>query len=286
MLKNNVQATNNQAFGLGACVGILMTLFSLCACLGYISIMSLFIRFSTSIFDSNKLGGVQIITDADYEANIFPANWLDAPSNIHVTKLKPGEVTRATNVVQLALEKYPPTLLGQTLQRVYVFDTIVQYDASIGGTYLGDQVFLADTGWMVGYTDQFIERAFHEEYSSILLKTYPDYFDEAAWTKINPEQFVYDGDAGFGYIRDGKGSLDYDPKLLNAGFLNQYSSSNMENDFNAFAGRLLVGETEFWQAVDQHDRIQQKALLVIAFYQQLDPMYTEEYFRTLQSVEK
>ena len=285
MLKKKVQTTTTQAFGMGACVGIAMSSFSLCACLGFISIMSLFLRFSASIFDLAHLSEVKIIADAENEAEIFPENWLRPPSNIHVKRLKQAEATRATNVIELALQKYPPTLLDNTLQKVYIFDTIVQYDVCVGGTYSTGQVYIVDAGLVDGYTDQIIEREFHEEYSSILLRTYPDYFDEAAWIKINPEEFVYDGDAGYGYIRDGKVSLDYDPNWLRTGFLNQYSTSNRENDFNSFASRLFVGETEFWQAVDQYDRIKQKAFLVIAFYQQLDPMYSEEYFRSLQSTE-
>ena len=288
MLKKNVQATTSQAFGLGACIGILMSFSSVCACLGFIGmgLIPLTLRYYSINFDSDRRSGIKIIADAENEAEIFPENWLYPPSNIHVTKLKQAEVTRATNVVQFALQKYPPAILDKTLQKVYFFDTIVQYDVSIGGTYSTDQIYLADSGLVDGYTDQFIERAFHEEYSSILLRTYPDYFDEAAWMKINPAEFVYGGDTGYGYIRDGKVSLGYEPDLLSTGFLNIYSTSNMENDFNSFASRLLAGETEFWQAVDQYDRIQQKALLVIAFFEQLDPMYTEEYFRSLQSMEK
>jgi hypothetical protein len=178
--------------------------------------------------------------------------------------------------------EHPPDLIKKTLTRVYIVDSMKHYGASIGGTYTNDTVYVVNGGIASGYSDHFIERAFHEEYSSILLRVYQSDFNTYDWEKINPPSFRYYG-SGYDAIREGHAALDYDPDLLSDGFINEYAASEIENDFNAIASRLMSGEGEFWQAFDEYPRIREKALLITDFYQRIDPMFTEEYFRSLAS---
>jgi hypothetical protein len=157
---------------------------------------------------------------------------------------------------------------------------MMQYGASIGGTYTDDTIYIVDGGTALGYTDHFIERAFHEEYSSILFRRYQNYFDAYGWKELNPPDFSYYG-SGYDAIKEGHAALDYDPDLLFDGFINQYATSEIENDFNAIASRLMSGEAEFWQAFDEYPGIRDKALLVMDFYQKINPIFTEDYFRSL-----
>ncbi|NQV03540.1 MAG: hypothetical protein HQ542_12900, partial [Bacteroidia bacterium] len=74
---------------------------------------------------------------------------------------------------------------------------------------------------------------------------------------------------------------DYDYDLLPLGFMNKYSQSAFEEEINVFAQNLFSGGEQFWFIVDTFAKIREKAKLIIDFYYQIDPQFTEEYFRAL-----
>jgi hypothetical protein len=48
-----------------------------------------------------------------------------------------------------------------------------------------------------------------------------------------------------------------------------------------FAQNIFSGGSQFWLIVDSFDPIRKKTELIIRFYQLIDPVFTEEYFRSL-----
>lgn len=280
-ISTTTKTANNRGCKIAACTGAALSgmlgVFLCCAVAAGAVTGVVFLRAGSR--DTDQATGVEIITDI--EPDMFPEGWRHPPASVQATRLRPEEVERSVRIVKSALEKYPPALVKQNLKKVYVVDTLVFYGASIGGTYATGKVYLVNTGIVDGYTDQFIERAFHEEYSSILFRTHSTYFRRAAWTAINPPDFVY-GTSGYDPARDDFVALVYDPELNAEGFVHLYATTDLENDFNAIASRLFVGEEEFWQIADEYGKIKEKMLLVIDFYRQIDPMFTEEYFRALR----
>jgi hypothetical protein len=107
--------------------------------------------------------------------------------------------------------------------------------------------------------------------------------DPCDWTCINPPDFQY-GNGGVAAIQNGEASMDFDSRLFEGGFLNKYAQSAFEEDFNVFSQNLFCGSETFWGVVDSFPRIRKKATLIIGFYNQLDPRFTESYFRSLARV--
>jgi hypothetical protein len=106
--------------------------------------------------------------------------------------------------------------------------------------------------------------------------------DETVWKNININSFDYnDPEAGVGAIRKNQSSQDLDTALCAKGFLTQYSMSGLENDINTFAQNIFSPSENFWQFVDIYPRINKKANLLIAFYNKIDSIFTEKYFRNL-----
>ena len=154
------------------------------------------------------------------------------------------------------------------------------YTVGYGGTNSNDRVFITNNGEVLGYTDRYIEQTFHHEFSSILYRNHPLYFDEVKWQACNPPDFSYtDPENGVGAIRNNESSQDIDTAFCRLGFLTQYAMSGLENDINTIAQNLFRPTENFWKTVDLYPLIAGKTRLLISFYNKLDPFFTENYFR-------
>ena len=214
------------------------------------------------------------------EKDIFPDEWTDESVNASAISLDKKEIKRSVQIVKQALSKYPVSLLKQNLKRVYILYDITFYGVSFGGTNSLDTIYLTNRGTFKGYTDLYIEQLFHEEFSSILLRNYPDKFDGNIWGKFNAQNFKYnDSTAGVAALKNKKDAEDFDDFYIKNGLLNQYAQSSQENDFNSFAKNIFKSKTNFWNIVDENKRIRIKTTIIINFYHSLDKMFTEEYFR-------
>ena len=215
-------------------------------------------------------------------SSIFPDSWLKAPIRAKAELLEESQRQRARDIVARALAKYPAKVLQDHLRKVQVVGRLEYFGVATGGTNSRNAVYLAVKK---SYSDDAIERVFHAEFSSILLRNRARDFDEAAWQRINPADFHYRGN-GVQAIKKGEASQKLEASLNEQGFLIEYSSSSLENDFNSFADRLFNGGASFWQIVDQHPKIRAKAELVIAFYAKLDASFTKAWFQSLAGEKK
>lgn len=207
---------------------------------------------------------------------MYPPDWLDKPINGLATSLDSVEVSRSIRIIQNALKKYPADLLKPTLDGIYVLKSISFFDVEFGGTNSKTTVYLTNDGTKQGYTDTYIEQTFHHEFSSILLRNNWEKFDYQSWSDLNGDNY---GLGGVDALKNNKASTIIDTTLCRNGFIYEYAVSDLENDFNSIAENLFLPETNFWQVVDNYPIIRKKAELTIAFYNALNPIFTEAYFR-------
>jgi hypothetical protein len=222
--------------------------------------------------------GVEI--SFDYSSDIFPGFWQQPPINAAAEPIDYSEIGRCKEVVQSALEKYPPGLLKKELKSVYFIRSMKFYDVGYGGTNSTDALYLANNGDAQGYTNLYLEQTFHHEFSSILYRNHPSLFRENEWNRANSPGFSYtDPENGVGAIRDNRSSQDFDTVLCAKGFLTQYATSGIENDLNTVAQNLFSPSPGFWDIVKRFPRIQRKVRLLTTFYNHLDPIFTISYFK-------
>ena len=235
---------------------------------------------SRAIPVDTTLKGVSV--NFQYSVSIFPDPWQVAPINAQGKQIAASEIGRSKLVMANALSKYPAALLQKELQAVYLLTSMKFYDVNYGGTNSTYALYLTNNGVAMGYTDIYLEQTFHHEFSSILYRNHPSFLDEKAWTKANISGFTYnDPENGVGAIRNKQSSQDLDTNLCKKGFLTQYALSGMENDINTFAQNIFIPSQDFWAIVDKYPRINRKVKLLIAFYNKIDPQFTETYFREL-----
>lgn len=218
-----------------------------------------------------------------YKRSIFPNEWQQSPINAKGEGLLVTEIKRCKLITSKALSKYPKTMLTKNLKGVYWIKRMSFYDVEYGGTNSNDAVYLANDGLKLGYTNNYLEQTLHHEFSSILFRNFPSYLDTTGWKAANLDCDYNDPEDGVGAIRNNASSQDIDTSLCRQGMLTQYAMSSLENDVNSFAQNLFCPSPGFWKAVDEYPRIRQKTSLLISFYSRFDPLFTEQYFRKMDS---
>jgi hypothetical protein len=222
--------------------------------------------------------GIKITTDDG--PGIFPKSWYSKRINALSTPLAATEVTRCKTILSKAFRKYPDKILTDHLDRIYVLKNLSFFGVPYGGTNYKNTVYMTDDETNLNYVDDYIEGVFHHEFSSILLRVHSRDFPMKEWKQAAPPGFNY-GNGGVSAIINGTASLDFDPKLNEEGFLTAYSVSSPEEDINVYAQNLFSGGSPFWAIFDKYEKVRAKTGLVIRFYHQLDPRFTESYFRGL-----
>jgi hypothetical protein len=218
-----------------------------------------------------------------FDPTIFPESWRDAPINAWGESIGKAEVLRTKTIVSQALKKYPAPVLMENLKSVFFLKSMKFFDVGYGGTNSTDAVYLTNNGISMGYTDSYIERTFHHEFSSILFRNFISRFDTVEWKKANIMGFDYnDPENGVGAIRNNQSSQEPDSVLCKKGFLTQYAVSSLENDVNTLSQNLFLPTPGFWDLVDKYPRIRKKMNILLAFYKKLDPLFTENYFRNFK----
>lgn len=206
------------------------------------------------------------------DKSIFPKRWQRLYSP-RTEAVRPELRQKAEQTLALAMAKYDPESL-KTVQSVSLLGDMHFRNVRYLGTYdeIQSQLYIVADG----LND--IEKTFHHEMSSLLLKKFSENLDEKAWQALNPADFSY-GSGSLNAVKRGEHSLAFEIGRFQEGFLSDYNTASLENDFNMYVENLFVGEAEFWQAVDNYPKVREKVNLVIDFFQKVNPRYTESFFR-------
>ncbi len=102
------------------------------------------------------------------------------------------------------------------------------------------------------------------------------YFQKEEW--INSSNLKH-GTSGVTALENGQTSERFEDHYHDAGFLNQYAMSSIENDFNSFAKNLFAAKRNFWTSIKNYQLLEKKKLLTIQFYQKIDRRFDEQFFK-------
>ena len=210
------------------------------------------------------------------EKSMFYESWQTPPISGKATPLKVERISRDFLILQKSLARFPADFLRFYLERIYLLDSLSFYGLSFGGTNDDVTLFLTNADH---YPPDFLEKTFYHEFSSILLRAHPELLDQAGWKKANPPEFRYKS-GGVQALRKNQHSLRWKKKYHRQGFLAQYATASLEEDFNLFSESLFFSNRLFTLA-EKYPAIRKKLELLLAFYSRLSPLFTREYFFTI-----
>lgn len=226
----------------------------------------------------DKRTGISIIFSA--KGKIFPEGWYSEKINGKGKSLDTIEYERSIKVIEKSLLKYPTKVIQQNLTSIYILNYLEFFGQPFGGTTSSNRVYLSNKGRNKGYTDHYIEQLFHAEFSSILLRNHKANFDEDKWKRLNPTNFKY-GSGGVNALKKGKSSEQFDDQLNKMGFINEYATSSLENDFNSFAKNIFLPKKGFDEVFETYENINKKRTLIIDFYHKIDSNFNDQFFNKL-----
>ncbi len=217
---------------------------------------------------------VNIYTTSKVSA--FPAQWQTDDISPKGEALPYESALFGDEIIRNAVNKYPKEVIKKNLDAIYLFSELQYFGISAAGTNSRERIYLKVGESTQGYTPQYIERVFHSELSSILLRNHPQLFNEKQWKSHRDNTTEI---SGVSAIKSGLASPRIgNPDLLSQGFLSEYAKSNVENDFNAYAGMLFAQFDELWDLSTHYPAIAEKMALTIAFYQSIDEQFEHPYF--------
>lgn len=195
----------------------------------------------------------------------------------HFTKAEPINhqvLVRYPFLLRKAFQKYPVSVIKEYLNAIY-FAKKLEFDGlQYGGTYdpFRRIVYLVNNGKK---PDDISVATFHHEFSSILLKCNGFFLNP--WLELNPKDFRYLQETKSKKKEIYSGEFEGTIADYKKGFLNTYSQSSFENDFNEYSAMIFTNPQKFKKIMNQYPRVRGKFLIWIEFYHKIDPIFTEEY---------
>ena len=186
-------------------------------------------------------------------------------------------LSKYPQVLMTALDKYPVRVITNSLNAIHFAGEIDQFGFKYGGSYdpFRRIIFLVNDG---GQTDDLAESVFHHEFSSILLNRHTFFINP--WEAVNPKEFKYLYET-YGNFKNLPNSIALNGKGSEEdymdGFLDDYSRTDFENDYNAYSAMIFTYPEKFKKIMNQYPRVRKKFLIWLEFYQKIDPIFTEKY---------
>ena len=185
-------------------------------------------------------------------------------------------------VIQDALDKYPPGFLRKQVQGIYLVRNLTDEGVNIGGTAIDRSVYInvpsrelrsaEDRAWT--------ERSVHHELGHALMANGRVALDRRAWASTNVSGFRY-GQGGLKYILHQPCPEPVSDDLLDSGFVSDYSRASLDEDFAEVVSVMFTADDDAWKLVLSKPRLRAKMLVAARFLQSLDPRLSWEYFENL-----
>lgn len=234
-------------------------------------------REEQGLEDVTKILGTRVIVVRSTEGVSLP-NGSAAPFRVRVAPLSEAEVGATFGALRTALAKYPPEMRRSQLEQIIVAGGL-ESDRGVrmGGTAFDKGIVVVGTGTAARRGSREVERTFHHEFSSVLLRANWALFGEQAWRSCNVADFEYVG-SGAEAIREGLDNTEASLVLMERGFWCEYSMASLENDVNCLAASMFTEGRFFWLCAGRFDRLGKKVALLVEFYRTFDQRFGEGYF--------
>jgi hypothetical protein len=210
------------------------------------------------------------------DRNFFPKYWQAPPVSVRAREITLEELRRFPPIIEQALSRYPEQLVKDNLKGIHITKDLFCYGIRYGATYANGIIYLSSEGSEQGYTEYYLMSTIHHEFSSILFNNY--LFPQARWLASSPggARYRYAAEGGYKALLDGSSSLDGNDTLYSGGFVNEYASSHMEEDFSEFSACVLTYPLMMRELIRKYPAIKSKFVVWLEFYESLDDVFRKE----------
>ncbi len=157
---------------------------------------------------------------------LLPNNIVKPVSLLLLGRINEIQLYRYINVLNDFFNIVPKQIINKNLKNIYLYGGFRYFNSSdIAGTYElnSSSLFLVSNG----NSDDFLIGTIVHEFSSLLLYKIP--FNSDTWLTLNDKDFKYQN------ISSKKDPYSHSKELYENGFIDLYSTTCFENDFNEFS---------------------------------------------------
>lgn len=210
-----------------------------------------------------------ILTDVKSK-QYFTDEWNNDFVRPKAIPIKDDQLHRFLTILPVELTKYPAKLIKSDLHAIALSSSLSLYGIEYGGSNSGKRIYMTVLSPEQGYTDEYIKRTIHHEFSSILIRDHK--FPLREWRAALPEgvRYLDSIDKEVKTIEVGRDISLASRKLLEQGFLSSYGRTNYINDVNTYAELLFVEPNKIKLLANKYRIIGIKYNLLIEFYKNLD----------------
>jgi hypothetical protein len=192
-----------------------------------------------------------------------------------VIQIRHRVLARYPKILQKALNKYPIKVIKDFLHAIYFAGEIDQHGFLAGGSYdpFRKIIYIVDSG--IQDDNRCIYKV-HHELSSLFLNRHT--FSNNSWTSNNPKGYKYLYSKTDNNLKTFNNSSLYGTAAdYEKGFMDSYGQTNFENDFNEYSAMIFTYPEKFKKIMNKYPRVRGKFLVLMDFYQKIDPIFTESY---------
>jgi len=226
-----------------------------------------YMKIFSALGNQFKIDIIYNINNDFLKEDIFDVSLINSAS-----KMSDFELSRYSVLLPKFFSKYPKSIIQDELKTIKLAGSLTLYSVFYGGTSIGSTLYLTSLGYDKGYTDEYIEKLFHHEFSSILMRNHE--FPQNAWNASNVTEFKYaqTNKEIRRAIAEDTGTVG-NHGIYSRGFLTKYSMSTLENDFNVMAEQVFTDPGRLKTLIQQYPIIRKKYELLRIFYLDIDPKF-------------
>ena len=201
-----------------------------------------------------------------------PTTFFVPPYTRSEAKLSDGEIFPAAQStldeslrgVEDALKAYPTGFVSSQIDAIFIAGNMLFDGMRAGGTYRYNWIIIASDSKAIGeYNYHAALYGVHHELSSFIYRK--SFVISRFWGDLMPENWK-------AKITDKESLADnYEPIDYENGFLNNYATTSVENDFNTYAEFVFARTDELIELAKQYPLVAKKLRLFIIAYSQESP---------------
>jgi len=230
------------------------------------------------VVEGNELENIVTLLEEKYNIDIdytndeksFPDLFRLPPASAYAKPLTKSvehmnNTFRSVAAISGEIKKYPTKIIQEELDSIFLFTKMGIYNTSYGGTSISKTIYMAIGEDVSDHSKLYIKRLFNHELSSIFLRRFK--FPIAEWIKCNPKGFTYKTTTEdiLTMVRE-NGNLDGNSILYEKGFLDEYGTATLEEDFNLYVAEAFTRPKRLKELSVQYPAIRKKVEILKKYY--------------------
>lgn len=174
-------------------------------------------------------------------------------------------LNEASPAVYYFLRSYNKEIIRDNISSINIVTNLRLSGIEVSGVSNGRDIYLNLSNYnSYNYKINLYKETLHHEFSSNIFKN-SSFFTRKKWKYIS-NAYDYSPEFMLKCLNDPKFASASSVNILFLGYLDNYSITNEENDFNSYAEKLFMNNSEIFKKADKYENVRKKLNLLKIMY--------------------